>query len=158
MSTEPLDDDTFTVRILWATDGMLAPIISISLPKDMCKQERATMLDAIGDTARERKGSHKVDVFTACGVEDHVSITKGPMHISAMSVRKNGTPRPPPLIKWLLKELPRTGFLPPASRLRFEVSWLAPRSKYPGEPRTCSAHGDFEPCQECKRIRDRREP
>ena len=30
--------------------------------------------------------------------------------------------------------------------------------RYPGEPRTCSAHGDFEPCQECKRIRDRREP
>lgn len=30
--------------------------------------------------------------------------------------------------------------------------------QYPGEPRTCSAHGDFEPCQECKRIRDRREP
>ena len=30
--------------------------------------------------------------------------------------------------------------------------------KYPGEPRTCPAHGDFEPCQECKRIRDRREP
>ncbi len=137
MSTEPLDDDTFPVRILWATDGMLAPIISISLPKDMCKQERATMLDAIGDTARERKGSHKVEVFTACGVEDHVSITKGPMHISAMSVRKNGTPRPPPLIKWLLKELPRTGFLPPASRLRFEVSWLAPRSRLPVVDSSC---------------------
>lgn len=29
---------------------------------------------------------------------------------------------------------------------------------HPGAPRTCSSHGDFEPCPECRRIRDRRTP
>lgn len=48
-----------------------------------------------------------------------------------------------------------------SGRLAPEIArWepIGPRGKYPGEPRTCSAHGDFEPCPECKRIRDRREP
>lgn len=29
---------------------------------------------------------------------------------------------------------------------------------HPGGPRHCQAHGDFEPCPECKRIRGRKEP
>jgi hypothetical protein len=122
-------DDTFTVRILWTTDGMLSPIITVSLPEDMCEDERATMLEAIGETARERKGPHKVEVFAGCNCEDHVSIKDGPMHLGALDLRKNGTPRPPPLAAWLRKEMVMTGYLPPLSRLRTEIAWLNPKTR-----------------------------
>lgn len=132
-ATQPDDldpaDAPFIVRIMWTTDGMLTPIISISLPADMDEQERAVMLEGIGDAARERDKKATVEVFAGANCEDHACIRPAKMHTPALSVRKNGTPRPPALIPWLIKELPLYRFLPPRPHLKFEVVWMPPKSR-----------------------------
>ena len=39
------------------------------------------------------------------------------------------TPVPPTVVRWLIRELPKFDVLPPAWRLRFEVSWLKPDTR-----------------------------
>ena len=116
-------DERFIVKILWTTRAMLDPFIQISLPENMDDRERIVMLDALAETASSRKG------YTGHRHNKLVEIRGGVMH--AWPPRKNGTPRPPAVIPWLIKESVRWGFLPREDQLRFDVSWLKPDAREP---------------------------
>ena len=82
------------------------------------------MLEGIADLLRERGGC---DVEYRTGGLPYVQVKVADMHVK--SVRKNGTPPAPAVVKWLVKTLPGYDFLPPPYRVAFEVKWLKPGTR-----------------------------
>ena len=114
--------ERFKVRILWTVTGMYAPIITVSIPSDIIDEEN--MLEGIADLLRERGGC---DVEYRAGGLPYVQVKVADMHVK--SVRKNGTPPAPAVVKWLVKTLPGHDLLPRPHRLAFEVKWLKPGTR-----------------------------
>ncbi len=122
------DDDCITVGVLWTTNNMAQPLVSITVKTEMVDSEREMILMQIGefiDTNRKRK-KETAEITVGRNCEDHVTVLANEMWFAKPS--KGNVVAPPTFVKWLRKTLPLAGIIP-VERLRFAVQWLDHRTR-----------------------------
>lgn len=117
------DEDRYEMRIAWGLGGPLgaSPIVFVSLP-DPDHSETIEKLQRVADfVTRERRKDARISLLQGNCVPA-VLLECNTLHLRQ---RKDGTRPPPPIVRWLAKNLPLELDLP-LSRLTLYIVYYGP--------------------------------
>ena len=124
-----MSDDHIVLRILWTTNNLCIPIVSMSVASEMDDAERIRILHACAEfiTEKRKRQRDKVEETLGRNCEDHITVTCNAMFFPrAVNV---GNMRPAPaFVKWLVKALPDSDIIP-KRRLKLRVAWSDNRTR-----------------------------
>lgn len=103
---------------------MCQPIVSLAVIGDI---DASDLLTGIGEHIKvgRKRQRDKVETTVGRNCEDHVTVTANATHFA--KPRPDNTIAPPALVRWLLRDLPVSGLIPP--ELSIEVVWMKPGTR-----------------------------